>query len=320
MQKKKRKLRAINICPYLFVLPFLVIYLTFNFYPLVYSFFISLTSWDGFGESVFIGFKNYVDIFTKDPYFIKSIKNTLIFMAFNLPINIIGGLLLASALNSRLLKRNGFFRTATFLPYLTIPVAIGVLFSLLFDWNSGLVNKILSAVGLIDQNINFLGVPFLARMVVVIMICWKYIGYHMIFFNAGIIGIPTELYEAAEVDGATAVQKFFKITVPMLRPIIEFLLIMNIIWGFQLFDEPNILFSPWISSSGAAGVVGGPRRCAMTAVWNLYDTTFGTQMQYGKGAAISYGLFMFIFLFSGVGLLLVKLLNRNKSGGDSHEI
>lgn len=310
---RMKKIQGKHVWPYIFVLPFFVIYLAFNFYPIIYSFVISLTEWSGFGESKFVGFANYVNIFTKDPYFLKSIGNTLIFMAFDIPIVIIGGILLAAILNSSLLKGSNFLRLATFSPYITIPVAIGVLFSLLFDWNSGMINKILVGVGAIDSGINFLGVPALMRVVIILMICWKYLGYHMIFFNAGILGIPTELYEAADVDGASGFTKFTRITIPMLRPIIEFLIIMNIIWGFQLFDEPKVLLSPWTSASGGAGTVGGSKRAALTAIWNLYDTTFGTQMQYGKGAAIAYGLFIFISVFSGVALLII---NRNKRKGE----
>lgn len=310
--RQRRMIQGKYVWPYLFVIPFFAIYIAFNFYPLINTFFISLTKWDGFRESTFIGFKNYVDIFTKDPYFLKSIGNTLIFMAFDIPIVIGGGILLAALLNSKYLKASGFFRLATFAPYLTIPVAIGVLFSLLFDWNSGIINKILLSTGLIHQGINFLGDPNLARGTIILMICWKYIGYHMIFFNAGILGIPLELYEAADVDGASGFVKFTRITIPMLRPIVEFLLIMNIIWGFQLFDEPKVLFSPWVSASGTTGTVGGPGRSALTAVWNLYDTSFGTQMQYGKGAAIAYGLFLFILIFSAIGLLLIKRRNKGR--------
>jgi multiple sugar transport system permease protein/cellobiose transport system permease protein len=282
---------------------------------LIYSFFISLTKWDGFSPATFIGFKNYVDIFTRDPYFLKSIKNTLIFMAFDIPLVAGGGLVLAAILNSRLLKASGFFRMAAFLPYLTIPVAIGILFMLIFDWNTGLINRIFVNLGILKQGINFLGIPMLARGVVVLMIFWKYLGYHMIFFNAGILSISNELYEAADVDGASSFTKFFRITVPMLRPIVEFLLVMNIIWGFQLFDEPKVLFSPWLTSGGGAGTAGGPQRAALTAVWNLYDTSFGTQMQYGKGAAIAYGFCFFLFVFSVVIQVFIRWRNKDDNGG-----
>lgn len=308
--KKKKRIKSRYVWPYLFVLPFFVIYIAFNCYPLVYTFFISLKDWNGFSEARSVGFENYVTLFTKDQYFLKAIQNTLLFMVFDIPIVIIGGLVLASAFNSKHLKGVNFFRTAAFLPYITIPVAIGVLFSLLFDWNSGAVNALLQKTGLIQTPLNFLGQPGLARMVVILMICWKYIGYHMIFFNAGITGISMEIYEAADVDGASAITKFTKITVPLLKPIIEYLVIMNIIWGFQLFDEPKVLFSAWTSSSGASGLVGGPLRSCLTAIWYIYDTTFGAQMNYGKGAAAAYGTFLFILVFSLIAFVIMKILGR----------
>ena len=224
----KRKLKGRMIWPYLFILPFFIIYIAFNCYPLIYTFIISLNDWDGFSQPVSVGLANYKNIFTEDPYFLKSIGNTLFFMAFDIPIVIICGLILASVFNSRKLKGAGFFRTAVFLPYITIPVAIGVLFCLLFDWNSGTVNLILARLGLIEEHINFLGVPRLARMIVVMMICWKYIGYHMIFFNAGISGISMELYEAADVDGASELTFFFKILLPVCTPVIAVL----VLWQF----------------------------------------------------------------------------------------
>jgi multiple sugar transport system permease protein/cellobiose transport system permease protein len=298
------------------LLPFFVIYLAFNLYPLIYTFFISLTKWDGFTPSAFVGFKNYVDIFTKDPYFLKSIGNTLIFMAFDIPLCVGGGVIMAAILNSKVLKGPDVFRWTTFLPYITIPVAIGILFMLIFDWNMGLINRILLTLGVLkDEGINFLGRPPLARGVSVLMCFWKYLGYHMIFFNAGILSISNELYEAADVDGASGFTKFTKITIPMLRPILEFLLVMNIIWGFQLFDEPKVLFSTWASSGGNVSAAGGPQRSALTAIWNLYDTSFGTQMQYGKGAAIAYGLFLFIFVFSAVVQLLIRQGKSKENGG-----
>ncbi|HEY5583793.1 MAG TPA: sugar ABC transporter permease [Ruminiclostridium sp.] len=301
----KKSIDGIKVWPFIFIVPFFVIYLAFGIFPIIYSFIISFTSWNGFEKPVFIGIQNYINIFTKDPYFIKSIGNTLIFMAIDTPILIVGGIVLAAVFNSRMVKFRGAFRLAIFSPYLTIPVSIGILFALLFDWNSGIINKLLLAVGVVDEGINWLGIPMLARGVICLMIIWKYIGYHMIFFNAAIVAIPMELYEAADVDGATVFQKFIKITVPMLKPIAEFLIIMNIIWGFQLFDEPMVLFSGWISG-GAASAVGGPGRSCLTAIWNLYDTTFGTQMQYGKGASIAYGVFLFIIVFAIIGYRVIK--------------
>ena len=307
---KRKRITGKQYWPYLFVTPFFVIYLAFNVYPLISTFIYSLHDWDGFGEMKFVGLANYKTIFTTDPYFLKSIGNTLIFMLGDIPICLVGGILLAVVLNSKLLKGKNFFQVTTFLPYLTISVAIGVLFSLMFDWNQGTINKLLIQWGILNKGINWLGQPKLARFTTIMMVCWKYIGYHMVFFNAAITGIDMELYEAADVDGAGAWKKFSRITLPLLRPTWEFLLVMNIIWGFQFFDEPKVLFSSWTSASGGTGVIGGPQRAALTAIWNIYDTAFGTTMHYGKAAAESYGLALFIVAFT-VGVLLILRVTRN---------
>ena len=152
--RRRKVFDGLRMWPYLFILPFFVIYLAFGIFPIVYSFVISFTSWNGFGKATFIGFQNYINIFTKDPYFFKSIGNTLIFMAIDTPVLIVGGIVLAAVFNSKLIKYRDAFRLAVFSPYLTIPVAIGILFGLLFDWNSGIINKLLIATGIVDQGIN----------------------------------------------------------------------------------------------------------------------------------------------------------------------
>ncbi len=304
---RRKKISGKKIWPFIFVAPFFIIYIAFNLYPLISTFQISLYSWDGFGPKTYVGFANYVNIFTKDAYFLRSIRNTMIFMLADIPIELLGGIVLAAVLNSKLLKGKQFFQVVTFLPYLTISVAIGVLFSLLFDWNSGMVNKVLLSLGILDEGIDWLGQIGMARFVTIMMVCWKYTGYHMVFFNAAITGIDQELYQAAEVDGAGGFKKFTKITLPLLRPAWEFLIVMNIIWGFQFFDEPKVLFSSWTSTSGGTGVIGGPQRSCLTAIWNIYDTAFGTTMKYGKAAAEAYGLALFIIGFSVIVLLLLKL-------------
>ena len=303
---RKKRLTARKIWPLVFVAPFFIVYISFNLYPLIDTFRISLYSWDGFGEMKYIGFKNYVNIFTKDAYFLNSIKNTMIFMVADMPIELIGGITLAAVLNSKLLKGKQFFQVVTFLPYLTISVAIGVLFSLLFDWNAGMINKILVSLGVVKEGIDWLGKVGWARATTVLMVCWKYTGYHMVFFNAAITGIDRELYDAAEVDGANGWKKFSRITLPLLRPTWEFLIVMNIIWGFQFFDEPKVLFSSWTSTSGGTGVIGGPQRSCLTAIWNIYDTAFGTTMKYGKAAAEAYGLALFIVVFSVIVLGILR--------------
>ena len=207
---------------------------------------------------------------------------------------LIGGLVLAVVINSRYIVCRRFFELSNFLPYLTTPVAIGVIFALFFDFKVGVVNNALIALGVLKDGINWLGDPAYAPWVVILMVAWKFMGYYMVFFLAGLTGISPELYDAAAIDGSPAFNTFIKITVPLLRPVINFLVITGIIGGMQLLDEPMLLFNRVASGP----MTGGPERSCLTAVWDIYDTAFGSYMKLGRAAAISYGLFAVILIFS----------------------
>jgi ABC-type sugar transport system permease subunit len=288
--------------PYLFILPFFLIYFAFNLYPILFSFVISLTNWDSLylNERRFIGFTNYINIFTNNPYFWKSVWNTVLFMIGYIPLIIIIGLLLAVLLfNLPRCKR--LFQTLNLLPYITTAVAIGIIFSFIFDWSNGLLNRLLIAAHIIPDGINWLGIGTLGRFVVIIMIFWRNLGYYLMIYLAGLTGIPSELNEAAIVDGASKPQIFFHITLPFLKPITMFLVVTSIIGGFQLFDEPYLLFSGGMASNGLQ-IVGGPDRACLTTVWYFFDTAFRSTTQLGVGSAVSYGLFMIILVFSILSL------------------
>lgn len=246
--------------------------------------------WDGIGEQVYVGLKNYINIITKDPNFLKAFSNTLVIMLMAYPISIFIGLMIASLL-SGLKKGTNFFQTINFLPYITTPVAIGLIFSFLFDWNSGIVNSIVKLLG--GEGINWLGQVWTSRIVIAFMIGWKFIGYYMALYLAGITSIPEELYEAAKIDGGGAVAIFRKITVPMLRPITIFIIMTSIIGGLQLFDEPNLLFP--------ATLFGGPDKSSLTMVAHFYDVSFMSTNRLGYGTAVAFSLFVIIILFSFVG-------------------
>lgn len=280
----------------LFVLPFLVIYFLFQAYPIGYSFYLSFYQWDGIGAKTFVGFGNYFKLFTLDPYFFKSIGNTLIIMAGYLPITLLLGMLLAILIFNKRIRRKRFFQTAHFLPYVVVPVATGLLFLLLFDWGTGIVNKLLQAIGLIDEGVNWLGDPTTGRIVLILMQIWKMLGYVITIYLAGLTNISSELFEAAEIDGAKSAQMVTKIIVPLLGNVSLFLIITGLIDALQLFDAPKVLFT--IGQVGAS--IGGPERCCLTPVWYMYDTAFGSVLtaNMGLGSAIAYGLFLFIAVFS----------------------
>lgn len=247
-------------------------------------------SWDGMGKKTFVGLQNYVAIFTKDPFFWKSIGNTMLIMLMSTPIVIVFGIVLATFL-FQLTKGRSFFQTINFLPYITTPVAIGLLFGILFDWSSGSVNALLLKLGMVQEGINFLGEPLSARIIVAVIIIWKYTGYHMAIYLAGISAISPDLYEAAKVDGSSPAHTFLKITIPLLAPITMFLILTDLIGGLQMFDEPRLLFS------ANAAAVGGPARSVLTAIWYYFDVTFAG-FRFGYGSAVAFTLFLIIFVFT----------------------
>lgn len=293
MKKKRSKQQK---WPYLFVAPYLISYFAFGLLPILFSLILSFTDWDGINKMEFVGLKNYIYIFTKDPYFFKSIFNCIKIMLGYIPFVIVLGLLLSVALSSKLLPMRNAYRLVNFFPYITTPVAIGLIFALMFEWSSGTVNRILIALGVIDDGINWLGNPKYAIFVMGFMLIWKFLGYHMMVYSAALATISQDLFEAAEIDGAGFWQRLRYIILPQVQPTTIFLIITDVIYGFQMIEEPMQLFAGW--GAGNIQQIGGPGRVALTAVWNMYDTAFGTNMEYGRASAIAYGVFMFIVVFS----------------------
>ncbi len=299
----------IKTWPYLFLIPFFSIFIIFQIYPIFHSFYISLHSWNGIPAipMKFIGLDNYVRVFTEDPFFLKAVGNTILIMCFTIPLCILFGLLLATMLTS-FTKGRQFFQLINFLPYIVTPVAIGLLFAIMFDWTTGAVNMTLIRLGLAEQGINWLGEAGWARFVVILIIVWKYTGYHMVIYLAGISAISSEIFEAAKVDGASAFRTFWQITVPLLAPITIFLVITDMIGSLQLFDEAALLFSTVAGQT----LVGGPDKSVLTGIWYFYDMTW-TKSRFGYGAAVSFSIFLIIMF---VSLLSYKVLNRGSHSND----
>lgn len=294
LQRKKGRM----FWPIVFLAPFVICFLLFNIYPILYTFATSFYKWDGIGEKVFVGLDNYRRIFTEDVNFRKSLVSTIRIILCSYPLAIFLGLLLAAFL-SGLRRGSHVAQTVNFLPYITTPVAIGLIFAFLFDWSSGIINKILVGLGIVDKNLNWLGDAKLAYLVVAFMIVWKSTGYFMAIYSAGITSISEEVYEAARVDGAGAFTTFWKITVPLVKPITVFVVITSLISGLQLFDEPSLLFT---GSGTGSRVVGGPDRSCLTIVWNFYDVSFQTTSRLGYGSAIAVILFILIVIFAMLGI------------------
>ena len=291
-------MRKKNKWPYLFCLPFIAAYLIFSLYPMLYSLQLSFFDWNGIGNKTFVGLQNYITLFTRDPLFWKALRNTIILMAFSTPITVFLGLVVAYLLFD--IKRGKrLYQTVNFFPYITTPVAIGFIFSYLFDWQSGYINKLFTAIGFLDEPFYWLNSEIASKVIIVIMIVWRYLGYYMTIYLAAMTSMPMEVYEAAAIDGASNLKIFTRITIPMLRHTTVFLVITSMIGGLQMFEEPKLLFGGWAALGGAQ--TGGPGNTALTVVWKFYNDAFNLDSRLGYGSAIAYSLFVIIMLFSIIG-------------------
>lgn len=257
----------------------------FYFYPMVQSLLLSFQSGSGVNLQ-YVGLANYRRLF-QDPTFLTATKNTLVFLLFQVPIMVILAIFFSVLLNQKTLKWKGIFRTLVFLPSVTSLVAYSIIFKYLFG-NNGIVNRILMGIALIDDPILWLSDPFWAKVLIIIAITWRWTGYNMIFFLSALQNISPEIYEAARIDGASSIQQFFKITVPMLKPVILFTTVTSTIGTLQLFDEP-------MNITG-----GGPGNATTTISQYIYNLSFKYTPDFGYAAAVSYAIVILVIIFSSI--------------------
>lgn len=277
---------------YLFVSPFFISFFVFGAVPILYSLYLSFSGWNGFNEPSFAGLINYERLLD-DPLFFKSIGNTLIIWIISIIPQLTIALTLAILLNERFLKGKHFFRAVFYFPNIVTPITLGVMFALLFDWQTGSINQMLMAVGIVDEPVHWFNSPTYSRLIVGLVICYQYFGFNMLVFIAGLQSITREIYEAAEMDGASKWQVVTRITLPLLRPVLLFTFITSVIGGLQLFDAPLMLGK-------------GPQDSTLTMVMYLFEISF-RNFDYGYGAAIAYGIFVIVMFFTLVSMLANKL-------------
>ena len=281
--RTKRRSSKLNrkewVAGYLFLLPNLIGFLIFTAIPVVMGLVISMTDYSGFGKLNFVGIQNYINMF-KDSNFTISLKNNFFYTISTVPLTIGFSLLLALMLNRKLYGGN-IFKTIYFFPNLTSMVAVGCVWLQLFQVKNGPVNQLLTYFGVENPPKWFWGTST-AMASIVIVVVWKQAGYYMIMFLGGLKSIPTHLYEAAKIDGASALKTFWYITWPMLSPTTFMVTILTFIASFQVFDIINVTTE------------GGPGRETNVLVMRVYQEAF----RYGKmGYAASIGYFLFLIIF-----------------------
>ncbi len=275
---------------YVYIAPFYILFLIFGLFPLAAGFALSFFRWDGLGAMHFLGLGNYFNLF-QDPLFWRALSNTLLIgIIAHIPI-LLGGLVLAYILNSKLVRGQNIFKTIYFMPMVTSSVAISIIFQNLFGNNYGLINYLLSFFG--EEPVNWLaGDGSLIRVAVIIMFAWKWVGWNMVIYLAGMQGISTDIYEAARIDGANHGKLVFSIVIPLLKPIILFTLIQSSIGMFSLFTEPFILTgSNWS---------GGPNNGGLTLMMYLLNKAPQGGNAYGYASSIAYVITLIIVIISVV--------------------
>lgn len=266
-----------------FVLPATLLIFTFYFYPIARAFVLSFHT--GVGVALnYAGLFNYKRLLA-DSLFKKSLGNVFIYLILQVPIMLMLALVLAQLLNDSSLRFRGFFRTAIFLPCATSLVSYSIIFRSMFALN-GFVNATLMNLNLIARPINWIGHPWAARIVIVIALTWRWTGYNMVFYLAGLQNIDPAIYEAAVIDGATGIDRFFRITIPLLQPIILLTAIMSTNGTLQLFDEPMNLTN------------GGPANATLSISQYIYRLSFQYSPRFGYAAAISFVVFALVAVLS----------------------
>ena len=287
MLKTKKKYKM----PYLFILPFVVLFLVFQLIPIIWTVYISFTQWRGIGDPQFIGLDNYKKILI-DNMFWEALKNTVVYWLSGLVLILIFALLIATILNSDLLKGRVFFKTVTFLPNVCAAIAMGLIFRLFFDENAGLINEALQAFGL--SRVPWLTSTQFSKIPVIILNVWRNTPWFTMIILSGLLNIPRDYYEAATMDGAGKWKQFCYITLPSLGNILFFCSVTLTVDSWKLFNESYILPGPGTSNT--------------SLFQYMYESGFNT---FNMGYASSIGVVLIVILAI---ISVIQLAVRRRQG------
>ena len=285
--KKKKKLDNYG---FLFILPFIIVFVIFSIYPILRTLYLSFTNFNGFTDPQFVGINNYKRLFS-DSIFWTAFGNTLKIWSINIVAQLGLAFLLTIIFSDIKYKIKGLsiFRALFYLPNLIAMTSVAFLFAQLLDWQYGTINQMLLDAGIISSKINWLGQPKTAVLAVALIGAWMWFGNSFLMLMAGVQGISKDYYEAAYIDGAGRWKVFTSITLPLLKPIMLYVAITSLIGGLQIFDIPFLI------TDG----IGSPSGALNTTVMYLFNTAFKYN-NVGYAAAIAYGLFFIIAIFSAI--------------------
>ncbi len=300
-----RKVR-INVAGWLFIAPLVVYFIIFQLTPMVMALVYSFTDWNMRSDPSWVGLLNYKNLLLNTdnlyPHFWPSLWVTTKYMLMSIPASVVLAVVVAAMLNSKI-KGERFFKTAFYVPSVTVSVAIAAMWTFMLDPMYGMINQLLGT------NIDFLGQTSTALPTLALMSVWGGLGYNVLIVLSAMKNIDASLYEAAEMDGAGSGRRFISVTVPSILPTIFFIVITSVIGGFQAFDQMFLMTG------------GGPQYSTYTYLLGLYNEAFGGAYRIGIACAMSYILFIIILIITFIQFKVLPqdLTGENKKGGKKHD-
>jgi cellobiose transport system permease protein len=303
---RRQRLGALDVklSPYLYISPFFIIFLIVGLFPLAYTAYVSMHEWHLIGgQGEFVGFENYTTVVQADLFW-TALRNTFsIFLLSSVP-QVLAGLVIAAMLDANL-RAKTFWRMGVLLPFVLMPVAVGLIFSKLFADQSGLINAVLERVGI--SPVAWHADVLASHLAIAAMVDFRWTGYTTLILLAAMQAVPNDVYEAALIDGAGRWRQFRSVTIPMIRPTIIFVVITSTIGGLQIFDEPRVF--------DQAGQ-GGADRQWMTVTMYLYELGWGSQKSFGRASAVAWLLFLIIIV---IGIINFSITRRISATGPAKE-
>jgi cellobiose transport system permease protein len=294
--RQKLSIADVKVSPYLYIAPFFILFAITGLFPLLFTAYISLFDWELLDDTgKFIGLENYATLLG-DHQFWNALVNTVSIFLLSSGPQVVIAVLLAALLNTNLRASTGW-RVGVLVPYVASLVAVGIIFGNMFGVQYGLINSVLDTVGL--DRINWQNDRFASHVAIATMVNWRWTGYNTLIVLAAMQAIPRDLIEAAVVDGANAVRRFFSIVLPLLRPTLIFVIITSTIGGLQIFTEPR-LFTELPGSSN-----GGPENQFQTVTLYMFQSGFQYQ-DLGYASAIAWALFVVIIVFALINFFLTR--------------